>query len=105
MNYSNSTFTVEINWTATIIFEAKRHSEADEICRGWTQCHWEQLPTKGRHGSELPPIVKVRIARADERAIYAAEGASVEIYEEVKIVYLIDLDAFNQTSGSDGRLD
>ena len=94
MTYSISTFTIEIDGTATAVLQAKWHSEADEICQGWTQYHWEQLLTKGRHGLEFPPIVKVRLARADERAAYN-EGATVEFYEDVKIVYLVDLGALH----------
>ena len=45
MTYSISTFTIEIDGTATAVLQAKWHSEADEICRGWTQYHWEQLLT------------------------------------------------------------
>jgi len=103
MSYSNSTFTVEIDGTPTIVFQAKWHSEADEICRGWAQYHWEQLPKKELRGYELPPFVKVRLAHADERSRYGAEDARSEFYEEVKIVYLIELDALHQEDGSDDR--
>jgi hypothetical protein len=96
MTYSNSTFTIEIDATPTAVLQAKWQSEADEICRGWTQYHWEQLLTKGHHGLEFPPVVKVRLARADERAAYDGEGGSVEFYEEVKIVYLVNLDALHR---------
>lgn len=105
MSYSISTFTIEIDGTPTVVFQAKWHSEADEICRRWTQYHWEQLPRKELRGFELAPFVKVRLARADERARYGAEDASFEFYEEVKVVHLIDLDALRQTGGSDGRID
>jgi len=104
MSYSNSTFAIEINGTPAVIFQAKWHSEADEICQGWTRYHWEQLPRTELRGYELPPFVKVRLARADERARYDTEVESFEFYGEVKIVYLIDLDALQQTSGSDDRI-
>jgi hypothetical protein len=103
MTYSISTFAIEIDATPTAVLQAKWQSEADEICRGWTQHHWEQLLTKGRHGLEFPPVVKVRLARPDERAAYD-QGARVEYYEEVKIVYLIDLDALHPVNGSDDHL-
>jgi hypothetical protein len=60
------------------------------------------LVTKGRHGREFPPVVKVRLARPDEKAAYE-QGASLEYYEEVKIVYLIDLDALHPMNGSDDQ--
>jgi hypothetical protein len=102
MTYSISTFAIEIDATPTAVLQAKWHSEAEEICRGWTQYHWEQLVTKGRHGGEFPPVVKVRLARPDEKAAYE-QGASLEYYEEVKIVYLIDLDALHPMNGSDDQ--
>jgi hypothetical protein len=101
MDYSHSTFTVEINGMPTVIYQVKWHSEADDVCQGWAQYHWDKLPTKGRHGSDLPPIVKVRLARADERAMYDAEGAHVEFYEGVKIVYLINFDALHEHRSDD----
>jgi hypothetical protein len=76
MTYSISTFAIEIDATPTAVLQAKWQSEADEICRGWTQHHWEQLLTKGRHGLEFPPVVKVRLARSDERAAYDQGQAS-----------------------------
>jgi hypothetical protein len=103
MDYSKSTFTIEINGTPAVVFKAKWHSEADEICQGWTQYHWQQLPKKELRGYELPPLVKVRLAHANERARYDTEGKSSEFHEGVKIVYLIDLDTLHETGGSDDR--
>jgi hypothetical protein len=103
MTYSISTFAIEIDATPAAVLQAKWHSKAEEICRGWTQYHWEQLLTKGRHGREFPPVVKVRLARPDEKAAYD-QGVSLEYYEEVKIVYLIDLDALHPVNGPDDHL-
>jgi len=101
MSYSISIFTIDVNGTPTATVEAKWHSKADEICQGWTKYHWDELPTKGRHGSDLPPLVKVRLARADERAKYDAEDASFEYFADVKIVYLTHFDALHKIGSAD----
>lgn len=92
MSYSHSTFTVEISSVPVVIFQTKWHREADEICRIWTQQHWDQLTTTGRHGGlELPPIIKLRLAHADEKAGYDAASKGAEYHDDVKVVYLIDI--------------
>ena len=91
MSFSLSTFTVEINRTPTIAFQARWHAEADEIGRGWANLHWDEISSKGpRSGVALPPIIKVRLARASEKAAYKASGDDVEFYGEMKIVNLVD---------------
>ena len=91
MSFSLSTFAVEINGTPTIAFQARWHAEADDICRGWANLHWDEISSKGpRSGVALPPIIKVRLARASEKAAYNVAGNDVEFYGEVKIVKLID---------------
>jgi hypothetical protein len=91
MSFSLSTFTVEINGTPTIAFQARWHAEADDICRGWANLHWDEISSKGpRSGVALPPIIKVRLARASEKTAYNVAGNDVEFYGKVKIVKLID---------------
>jgi hypothetical protein len=91
MSFSLSTFTVEINGTPTIAFQARWHAEADDICRGWANLHWDEISSKGpRSGVALPPIIKVRLARASEKAAYQVAGDDVDFFGEVKTVKLID---------------
>jgi hypothetical protein len=91
MSFSPSTFTVEINGTPTIAFQARWHAEADDTCRGWANLHWDEISSKGpRSGVALPPIIKVRLARASEKTAYNVAGNDVEFYGEVKIIKLID---------------
>lgn len=94
MSYSISTFTVEINGVPAVVFQAKWHSEADEICRAWTNRHWDQLITKGRHaGLELEPIIKLRLAHADEKDVYGVGSLGAEHFGDVTVVYLVDMTA------------
>src|ERR1019366_4980345 len=100
MSFSLSTFTVEINGTPTIAFQARWHAEADDICRGWANLHWDEISPKGPPpGVALPPIIKVGLARAPEKAAYQVAVDDVEFFDEVKIVKLID------TAGRQGETD
>ena len=78
MDFSLSTFTVEINQIPTLVFQAKWATEADDIGFGWAKDHAQQISTKGSHGTDLPAVIKVRVARPDEKAAYEAEGTNTE---------------------------
>ena len=95
MDFSLSTFTVEINQIPTFVFQAKWATEAEDIGFGWAQDHAQQISTKGPHGTDLPAVIKVRVARPDEKAAYEAENGNVDVYAGVKIVYLIDLSSLS----------
>jgi hypothetical protein len=95
VSFSNSTFTIELNGTATVAFRAKWQSEADDIGQGWIGYHWHQLPTKGPLGEDVPLVKKIRIARPAEKASYEAEGNSTEFYEGLKMVYLVELSSLS----------
>lgn len=86
--YSSSVFTLEINGTPTLAFRLKWHAEADRLGHDWVYSHKDQISTKGPYGTELPPIIKVRTARAIERAAFEAATGPAEIYDGVKIVRL-----------------
>jgi hypothetical protein len=95
MDFAQSTFTVEINQTPTFVFQAKWAAEAEDIGFGWAQDHSHQISTKGPHGTDLPAVIKVRVARPPEKAAYEAEGNNSETYKGVKIVYLVDLNSLS----------
>lgn len=93
MDFSRSTFTVEINQTPTLVFQAKRATEAEDIGFGWAQDHAHQISTKGPYGTDLPAVIKVRVARLAEKAAYEAKGNNTEVYKGVTIVHLVDLNS------------
>ena len=95
MDFVRSTFIVVVNETPTIVFQAKRASEAEEIAFGWAHLHSSQLSTKGTHGTDLPSVIKVRIAKPAEKKAYEAEGGKSEFYEGTKIVYLVELSSLS----------
>jgi hypothetical protein len=87
--YSPSIFTLEINGNPTFAFRAKWQAEAERLARDWVYSHKDQISTKGSHGTELPPVIKVRIARASERAGFETDDGRAELYDGVRIVRLI----------------
>lgn len=93
MSYSISTFTVEITGVPAIVFQTKWHGEAEDVCRIWAQKHWDQLATRGRYGLQLPPIIKVRLAHAKEKAAYELSGEGAEYCGDVRVVCLVDMTA------------
>ena len=66
MEFSISTFIVEINGTACAAFQSKWQSEADAVGRRWADDQLRQLAAD--HG--WPPLIRIRIARPAERAAY-----------------------------------
>ncbi len=88
--YSLSLFTLEINGKPKLAFRAKRHAEADRLGRDWVYSHKDQVASKGTYGTELPPLISVRIALAAERAAFEAESDGVELYDGVRMVRLVE---------------
>ena len=93
MDFPQSTFTVEVNQTPTLVFQAKWATEAEIIGFGWAEEHSQQISTKGALGTDLPTVVKVRIARQTEKAAYEDEGRKTETYNGVRVVYLVDFNS------------
>jgi hypothetical protein len=85
---SPSMFTLEINGKPALVLRAKWHADAERLCRDWVYSHKQKISTKGTHGTELPPLIKVRIAHRVERAAYQAEREMAELYDGVEIVRL-----------------
>ena len=90
MTFSTSIFTLEVNHRPLLVFEAKWAMEAEPFAFSWVDEHAEKLTAKGSHGTDLPPVVKIRIARQEERATYFAEGSPAGSYQGLRIVYLVD---------------
>jgi len=88
LSFSPSTFTLEIDGKPTLVFQTKWQGDADELCRDWVKSHWDQLVSKDRYGNDLPPIVKVRMARSTEKSAYDAAAESAEPFRDVKMVRL-----------------
>lgn len=90
LRYSLSTFTLDIDGKPKLVFRTKWHADADELCRHWVQSHQDEVISKGPYGTDLPPMVRVRMARLAEKDTYDAGAESAELYLEVRIVRLTD---------------
>jgi hypothetical protein len=88
LSFSPSTFTLEIDGKPTLVFQTKWQGDADELGRDWVKSHWDQLVSKDRYGNDLPPILKVRMARSTEKSAYDAAAESAEPFQDVKMVRL-----------------
>lgn len=88
--YSLSTFTLEINGKPKLAFQTKWHGEAERLGRDWVYSHLDQISSKGPHGTELPPLISIRMALAVERAAFDADNDHDELYDGVKIVRLTE---------------
>jgi hypothetical protein len=91
LSFSLSTFTVELNGTPTIVFRAKWHAEAEEICQGWTNSHRDAISEQYVDGVTIPPVIKLRLASALEKAAYEAASDDIEFFGELEIVRLSDV--------------
>ena len=89
MDFSPTTFTIEINGIPTVAFQSKWQADADQICRDWLHTHWDELTERGPAGVELPPIFKLRLARSSERQAYEVGGAGFEFCGVIRVVNLI----------------
>jgi hypothetical protein len=102
MSFSLSTFTVEINGTPTVAFQAKWQTEADEICRA--NLHRDEIAEEQVGGIPTQPVIKVRLASTPEKAAYYEPAASViEFFGNVKIVKLIDVVAHPDQTGDNAQ--
>ena len=88
MSFSLSTFTLDIDEKPTLVLRAKWQADADEICRAWVHAHWNELTREGPYGAELPPAIRLRMARATEKAAYETNAHSALLFYDVSIVML-----------------
>jgi hypothetical protein len=89
MNFSLTTFVVEINSVPTIVFQAKWQADAERISHEWIDYHWEGLAEKGPRGLDVPPTSKLRFARSSERSAYETDDGNVEFFAGLKFVKLV----------------
>ena len=88
MSFSLSTFTLDIDEKPTLVLRAKWRADAAEICRAWIQAHWDELNKEGPYGAKLPPAIRLRMARAAEKAAYETNVHSALLFHDVSIVML-----------------
>jgi hypothetical protein len=88
VSFSLSTFTLDIDGKPTLVLRAKWQADADEICRAWVQAHRDELTREGPYGAELPPVIRLRMARAAEKAAHETSAHSALLFHDASIVML-----------------
>jgi hypothetical protein len=102
--YALSVFTLDVNGKPTLAFQTKWHIEAERVGRDWVYSHQDQILMKGPFGTKLPPLIKVRIARAAERKAFEADIDSSDIYNGVKVVRLLDVNEIRDGDRESGAI-
>ena len=100
MSFSLSTFTLDIDGKPRLVLRAKWQADADEICRAWVQSHWDELTREGPYGAELPPAIRLRMARAAEKAAYDTNAHSALLFHNVSIVMLAGAERLDEPQDS-----
>jgi len=93
---SLSIFTIEVDGKATLVFEAKRYSDAEAICGD------EGLRTKLSllKSGDVPICAdnahfNVRLARPDEAAVFKQAVGASQFNDDLMLVYLVEVDGQN----------
>jgi len=100
VSFSLSTFTLDIDGKPRLVLRAKWQADADEICRAWVQAHWDELTSEGPYGAELPPAIRLRMARAAEKAAYETNAHSALLFHDVSIVMLTGAERLDEPQDS-----
>jgi hypothetical protein len=100
VSFSLSTFTLDIDGKPRLVLRAKWQADADEICRAWVQAHWDELTREGPYGAELPPAIRLRMARAAEKAAYETNAHSALLFHDVSIVMLTAAERLDEPQDS-----
>src|ERR1700759_4114744 len=89
MDFSLTTFTIEVNGVPTVTFQSKWQADADQICRDWLHTHWDEFSKRGPAGVELPRYSNRARPRSFEREAYEVGGVGFEFCGVIKVVNLI----------------
>jgi hypothetical protein len=89
---SLSTFTIEIDRRPVLVLQAKWQREAEEICQEWLQTNLTALKSGGEPLFDVKSEARVRLAHPDERARYWEASETSKSPDDIKVVYLVELD-------------
>ena len=91
---SLSIFTIEVDRQPVVAFACRKHSEAEQICAD--ERVRAKLRPRNSGGKPLCDdfaILRVRLARANERAIYNEKAAAKSNDSSMLMVYLVEIDS------------
>ena len=91
--FTFSVFTIEINGRPTLALQAKRHRDAERLCEhGQLRTKLSTITSHGTPLCDASATMKLRLATAEEAALYRRATQSTEPSSETNAVYLVDLD-------------
>jgi hypothetical protein len=96
--FSFSIFTIEVNGTPTVAFQAKRHKDAEKLCEDRLRTDLSTLTSNGIPLCDARATMKVRLANPAEEVLYRQAMRSTEPFDDVNVVYLVDLDGYPRLS-------
>ena len=89
--FSLSIFTIEINDRPTFALQAKRHKDAEHLSEhGRLRTTLSTITSHGTPLCDASATMKVRLATAEEAALYRRATQSTEPSSDTHIVYLVD---------------
>jgi hypothetical protein len=92
-NVLSRIFTIEIGDTPTLMFEAQNMREAQELCREqWLKDDLAEAKSDGAPLWDGKAKLRVRMARPDESAQFAAAKKNGQPSDGLMLVYLVELD-------------
>jgi hypothetical protein len=91
---SFSIFTIEFDRQSVVAFACRKHSEAEEICADErVRAKLRLITSSGKPLCDDFSIPRVRLARANERAIYNEKAAARSNDSSMLMVYLLEIDS------------
>ena len=91
---SLSIFTIEVDRQPVVAFACRKHSEAEEMCADErVRAKLRLMNSGGRPLCGDFAILRVRLAHADERAIYNEKAAAKSNDSSMLMVYLVEIDS------------
>ena len=91
--FTFSIFTIEVNGRPTPALQAKRHADAERLCEyDRLRTTLSTVTSDGIPLCDARATMKVRLATAEEAALYRRATQSTEPSSDTSVVYLVDLD-------------
>jgi hypothetical protein len=90
---SLSVFTIEVDRRPVLVFESRKHAEAEEICADEKmRAKLSSLTSGGKSLCDDFAILRVRLARSDEKVLYRDQASMRSNDGGLVAFYLVDLD-------------
>jgi hypothetical protein len=87
-------FTLEVDGRPTLLFEARRTREAQEICKeSWLRNDLILLTSHGAPVCRTHSKLSVRLATDEEAVVYEEAAKVAKPSDDLVLAYLIELDA------------